>query len=86
MAAGFAIVRASQSPSVRASSPTVCAQIARRMGLRRGKILDFPETCYRRVRALSFSAPGMRVNVDGEIIPEARAEIRLLPEALWICR
>ena len=60
--------------------------IARRMGLMRGKILDFPETCYRRVRALSFSAPGMRVNVDGEIIPEARAEIRLLPEALWICR
>ena len=60
--------------------------IARLMGLMQGKILDFPETCYRRVRALSFSAPGMRVNVDGEIIPEARAEIRLLPEALWICR
>lgn len=59
---------------------------ARLAGLLKGKVLTFPETEFVRVSELSFSCPGMRVNVDGEIIPADRADIRLLPGALRILR
>ena len=56
------------------------------MGLMQGKILSFPETRHFRVSSISFSAPDMRVNVDGEIIPEKRVDARVLPGALMIRR
>ena len=58
----------------------------RLMGLMQGKILSFPETHFYKAKAISFSAPGMRLNVDGEIIPEKQVEARILPGALWIHR
>lgn len=59
---------------------------ARLVGLMRGKILSFPETRYFRAETVTFSAPGMRVNVDGEIIPEKNVSARALPGALLIHR
>jgi len=58
----------------------------RLLGLMRGKILSFPETRFVRARAVSFSAPGMRLNVDGEIMDDARVTARILPGALMIRR
>ena len=55
-------------------------------GLLRGKILSFPETRFVRASRVTFSAPHMRVNIDGEIVPEKRAEARILPGALMIHR
>ena len=60
--------------------------LGRLMGLMQGKILSFPETRHFRVSSISFSAPDMRVNVDGEIIPEKRVDARVLPGALMIRR
>ena len=58
----------------------------RLIGLLRGKILDFPETTYIKARSLLFSAPDMRVNVDGEVFSLSEADIRILPKALLIHR
>lgn len=58
----------------------------RLVGLLRGKILSFPETHCIRAKQLSFSSPGMRLNVDGEIITTAAAQVELLPGALKIHR
>lgn len=58
----------------------------RLLGLLQGKILDFPETTCLRVRSVVFSAPDMRVNVDGEIMPMPEAAVRILPKALLIHR
>lgn len=55
-------------------------------GLLRGKILTFPETEFHRVKCLSFSAPKMRLNIDGEVITTQRADVRILPGALQIHR
>ncbi len=55
-------------------------------GLLRGKILDFPDTLFLRVKSVTFSADGMRVNIDGEVSPQARADIRVLPGALMMYR
>jgi len=60
--------------------------IFRLLGLMRGRILSFPETRFVRARAVSFSAPGMRLNVDGEIMDDARVSARILPGALMIRR
>ncbi len=60
--------------------------ISRLIGLMKGRILSFPETQHFRAQAVSFSSPGMRVNVDGEIIAEARVDARILPDALMIHR
>ncbi len=59
---------------------------ARLAGLMKGKILTFPETTWFRAAEVSFSVPGGRVNVDGEILdmPEVRA--RILPGALLVRR
>ena len=59
---------------------------ARLVGLMRGKILSFPETHFCRGKTVSFSAPGMRVNVDGEILDEKQVNARILPGALLVHR
>lgn len=42
-----------------------------------GKILSFPETLYRRARKVVFSAPDMKVNIDGEIRPMAQVSLEI---------
>ena len=59
---------------------------ARLVELMRGKILSFPETKFYRASSVTFSAPNMRVNSDGEIISEKTVSARILPGALMICR
>ena len=56
----------------------------RLVGLLKGDILSFPETTFARVSTVSFSRPDMRLNVDGEISDEIRADARILPGALLI--
>ena len=56
----------------------------RLMGLLKGEILSFPETAFARVSSVSFSCPGMRLHVDGEILDEPCADARILPGALLI--
>lgn len=58
----------------------------RLIGLLRGKILSFPETHFVRASSLSFSSPGMRLNVDGEMITADTAQVEILPGALKIHR
>ena len=58
----------------------------RLIGLMKGKILTFPETRFVRAETVTFSAPDMRVNVDGEIFPEKSVSARILPGALLIHR
>lgn len=60
--------------------------LLRLLGLLRGKILTFPETRFVRAERLTFSAPDMRLNVDGEIITAKEARVQLLPRALRIHR
>ena len=60
--------------------------LSRLAGLMKGKILTFPETTFVRASSVVFSAPNMRVNIDGEIVTEARAAARVLPGALWVHR
>ena len=59
---------------------------ARLIGLMRGKIMTFPETEFYRASFVVFSAPRMRVNIDGEIVPETQAIARVLPDMLWVHR
>ena len=59
---------------------------ARLIGLLQGKILSFPETHFARVTSISFSAPDMRLNADGEILPVDSVQARILPGALLIHR
>ncbi|MBR6705821.1 MAG: diacylglycerol kinase family lipid kinase [Clostridia bacterium] len=58
----------------------------RLLGLMKGKILDFPETFSLRAKSVVFRAPGMFVNVDGEILEMEKAEVSILPGALRIHR
>lgn len=60
--------------------------LSRLSGLMQGKILSFPETTFVRASSVMFSAPNMRVNIDGEIVPENQAAARILPGALWVYR
>ena len=60
--------------------------ISRLVGLMRGRILTFPETHFTRAASVSFSAPNMRLNVDGEILPCPQVTARVLPGALLIHR
>lgn len=59
---------------------------ARLIGLLRGNILKFPETHFSQATKITFSAPDMRLNVDGEIITAEKAEAEILPGALLIHR
>ena len=60
------------------------AYLSRLTGLLKGKILSFPETLFSRCREITFSAPSMRVNVDGEIISADHVSARILPGAMLI--
>lgn len=60
--------------------------LLRLAGLLKGQILAFPEAHFLRARAVSFAAPEMRVNVDGEVIPQARVDAQILPGALLVHR
>lgn len=60
--------------------------LSRLIHLMKGKILTFPETHFCRVKEIEFSAPHMRVNVDGEIVSADHVSARLLPGALMIHR
>ncbi len=51
-----------------------------------GKVLTFKETSYLRARKVSVSAPGMRVNIDGEIVSMDKVEIELIHSGLRIFR
>lgn len=58
----------------------------RLVGLLKGNILRFPETHFVRARKIRFSAPDMRLNVDGEIVSAKDATAEILPGALKIHR
>lgn len=58
----------------------------RLVGLLKGKILTFPETHFIRGKTLTFSAPGMRLNVDGEIVSLSEARVSVMPGAINILR
>jgi len=46
----------------------------------------FPETKFYRASQVSFSSPGMRLNIDGEIISVPQAQVKILPGALLVHR
>ncbi|MBQ9263051.1 MAG: diacylglycerol kinase family lipid kinase [Clostridia bacterium] len=60
--------------------------LSRLIGLMKGRILTFPETHFIQARAITFSAPDMRVNVDGEILAETQVDAQILPGALLVHR
>ncbi len=47
-----------------------------------GRVLKFPFTLHKRVKNVSIHAPGMRLNMDGEIEPRDEAHYEILPGAL----
>lgn len=47
-----------------------------------GKIRQIPGTRYSKCRRVEMRASGMRVNIDGEIIPMDHAILEILPDAL----
>ncbi len=49
-----------------------------------GGILDISATRHQRCRHVTLTAPGMRLNVDGEIFPLDRAEFTVLPGKLLL--
>ena len=51
-------------------------------GLLFGKVLKFPFTMHRRVRTARIEAPGMRLNMDGEIFPMDTADYSILSGSL----
>lgn len=55
-------------------------------GLLRGKILDFEDTSFLRVKEMRFTAEDMRVNIDGEIVPLPHADIRIRPGTINVYR
>ncbi len=60
--------------------------LGRLAGLMRGKIQTFPETRHFRTADINFSAPAMRVNIDGEIAEEKSVKARIMPGALLVRR
>ena len=60
--------------------------LPRLAALMRGRVLDFPETEFRRCRRFSVRVPGRRIdiNADGEIFSVDRVDVELLPEALLV--
>ncbi len=55
-------------------------------GLLGGKVLTFSQTSQHRVKTICFSAPHMRLNIDGEITTADEAVIHVQPAALRILR
>ena len=60
--------------------------ISRLRGLIKGEVLNFPETEHLLGREFTFSTPGMRVNIDGEVVAADTVTARVLPGALKIRR
>ena len=63
-----------------------CRMLSVLAGLLKGKILSFPETTFVRARKLVIEGKGLRINIDGEILPMDRAEIEIDPASLLIHR
>ena len=59
---------------------------ARILTLLRKKILDMPEMTRWLSDTVTIESPGMYVNIDGEVVPMERAEMKLLPGALLVYR
>lgn len=53
-------------------------------GLLSGKIEKFPITSHYLCKEVSLDAPGMKMNVDGEILPMNNATFAPLKDALWM--
>ncbi|MBR7173934.1 MAG: hypothetical protein IKD50_05865, partial [Clostridia bacterium] len=53
-------------------------------GLMMGRVLDFKITSHRQVKEVSFEGQGLRVNVDGEILPMDRARFAIRPGVLQL--
>lgn len=51
-------------------------------GLLMGRVLRFPFTRHRRCRTVTIASPGMRMNVDGEILPTDEAVLSVMPGRL----
>lgn len=49
-----------------------------------GKILKFPFTTHKRCQSVEIFSPGMRLNVDGEILPLNEAKFNIMPGALTL--
>lgn len=47
-----------------------------------GRVLKFPFTSHKRCKTVEIHAPGMRLNIDGEIYPMDDAKFSILPGAL----
>ena len=59
---------------------------ARILTLMRKKILEMPEMTRYLSDAVTIEGPGMFVNIDGEVVPMEKAEMKLLPGALLVYR
>lgn len=55
-------------------------------GLMLGKVLNFKITTHRQVQEVSFEGRGLRVNIDGEIVPMDRASFAIRPGVLQLLR
>lgn len=47
-----------------------------------GKIRQVPNTLYCKCKSVKITSPGMRVNIDGSIVPMKEAQLDILPGAL----
>ncbi len=53
-------------------------------GLLLGKVHTFPETSHYRCSHVHINAPGMHLNVDGEILPIEKVNFSPVKDALWV--
>ena len=53
-------------------------------GLMMGRVLGFKITSHRQVKEISFEGQGLRVNIDGEILPMDRASFAVRPGVLQL--
>jgi len=55
-------------------------------GLLKGRIMSFQETDHCLAKAVTVRSPGMRVNIDGEIVRMDEARVRVCPGSLLVHR
>ena len=53
-------------------------------GLLMGKVHSFAITSHYRCRSVTIDAPGMHLNVDGEILPIGQVDFSSVKDALWV--
>lgn len=53
-------------------------------GLLLGRVLSFPITSHYRCSQVVIDAPGMHLNVDGEILPMEKVSFSSVKDALWV--